>query len=181
MLDSSTTSIESKIMANPGLRTAPTVGIGTANKNISTVHLLDASGDNGTDALITAATPTEALVEAWAAAYQDATQASIWKISLTQEWVGDEDTSNAKILQRSSVKDGINLLYTDLANLQTQTPRLVAPIVEIMQGNQDIPLLGQAELALVITSVLNILTGFQMDSGQYTQRRERKNNPRIKS
>jgi len=50
-----------------------------------------------------------------------------------------------------------------------------------MQGNQDIPLLTAAEFIALIQSYQVLLTGYSLASAQYTERRERKNNPRIKA
>jgi hypothetical protein len=50
-----------------------------------------------------------------------------------------------------------------------------------MQGNQDIPLLSSAEMTALILAELAILTGYSLESAQFTERRERSNNPRIKA
>ena len=162
-------------------RTAPTVAVGTANEVISTLHLIDVSGDQYTDAIKTTTTPTEAQIEAWSAAYQAASQASLWKVSFTQGWVGDKDPDNGDVGQRNSVKDGTNLLFKNTTTLMTQTPRQVAPVGATLQGNQDIPLLTSAEMTALITAVAAILTGYDLQSAQFTERRERSNNPRIKA
>ena len=178
MLEAVKTSIGVIKMAT---RTAPVVAIANINKVLTTLHVVDTSGDNQTDVLVTSTQPADALVEAYANTYQLATQASLWKVSQSIEWVGDEDPNNADVGQRNSVKDGVNLLYSDLANIQSQTPRLVAPITAVMQGNQDIPLLTASQMTNLITATLAILTGFNLDSAQFTERRERRNNPRIKA
>ncbi len=164
-----------------GTRTAPTVADGTANKTVSTMHLLDASGDLNTEAIESLATPIETAVEQWAAKYLLSTQASLWKVSQTQEWVGERDPDNAGTDQRNSVKNGINLLNRNVSTLDTQTPRLVAPILAVMQGNQDIPLLSSTEMTELIVAMLALLPSYTFDSAQYTDRRERNNNPRIKA
>lgn len=164
-----------------GTRTAPVVAVANINKVITTIHFVDASGDNSTDTLITSTVPVDADLEAWVAAYVATSQASNWKVSQTLEWIGDEDVTNAENDARSSVKDGINMLYTDIANLNTQTPRLVAPISDVMQGDQDIPLLSAGVMVTLIAETIDILVGFSLDSAQYTERRERSNNPRIKT
>lgn len=162
-------------------RTAPDVSLASPNEVITTLHLIDASGDLFTDAIKTTTQPPLADVQAWATAYQGATQASLYKVSQDSNWVGDADPDNADVGQRNSVKDGINMLYKNNTTLMTQTPRVVAPIGAVMQGNQDIPLLSSAEMTAVIVAVLTILTGYDLNSAQYTERRERSNNPRIKA
>jgi len=50
-----------------------------------------------------------------------------------------------------------------------------------MQGNQDIPLLSATELCALIADYQALLTGFSLQSAQYTDRRERSNNPKIRA
>jgi hypothetical protein len=162
-----------------GIRTAPTVAIANINRSVTTVHCIDASGDLYTDALITPDLVSDGLAEAWVAAYQAATQASVYKVSQSIEYVGDADPNNAGTDQRNSIAEGNNLLFKNVNLSTSQTPRVVAPILATMQGNQDIPLLSSAELTNVINAVLAILSGYALTSAQFTGRRERKNNPRI--
>jgi len=162
-----------------GTRTAPTVSDITATTVGATVHLIDASGDLVTDYVVSD-TSDLADVQAWVTAYQACTQASVWKVSFLQEFEGQADPQNAEALFRGSVTDGINLLFKDLAADLKQTPRVVAPVASIMQGNQDIPLLTGV-MATLLTQYLTMLGGaYALDSAQFTGRRERANNPRIR-
>lgn len=161
-----------------GTRTAPAV-TGAITSCITTVHLIDASGDKFTDALVTLAIPTAIDVESWAGAYQAASQASVYKISQSFLWEGDADTDNAEVGQRNSISDGINLLFKNVATQDTMTPRLIAPVGDVMQGNQDIPLLSSIQMTALILAELTILVGYALQSAQFTGRRERSNNPRI--
>lgn len=162
-------------------RTAPDPSGASANKTITTLHLIDASGDTISQAFVTVAPPSTALVEALADAYQAATQASLYKISQSVEWEGDADPDNADTDQRNSVSDGVNQLFKNLTTLRTQSPRLVAPIEAVMQGNQDIPLLSATQFSDLIVAELAILTGYNLYSAQFTERKERKNNAVIKA
>lgn len=164
-----------------GTRTAPTVAIANINRSSTSVHLIDASGDQYSSSLITPDLVSDINAEAFAAAYQAATQASVWKIVQTIEYVGDRDPDNAGTDQRNTISEGNNLLWKNLATLSSQTPRAVAPILGVMQGNQDIPLLTSAEMVALIASITSILAGYSLESAQFTGRRERKNNPRIKA
>lgn len=168
-------------MASPAVRTAPDVSVANPNSATVTLHLIDASGDLYTDALTSTTSPTLAQIEAWGSAYQGASQASLYKVSQTLEWEGDADPDNADTLQRNSVRQGINTLYKNPTTLDSLTPRLVAPILAVMQGNQDIPLLSSTEMTALITAVSAILTGYNLDSAQFTTHRTRKTNPRIKA
>lgn len=163
-----------------GTRTAPAV-TGSVTSVTITLHLIDASGDIYTDALTFVSAPSAANIETMVAAYQAATQASVYKVTQSSEWAGNADPANAEVGQRNSIKDGINILYKNLTTLNTQTPRLVAPIAGVMSGNLDIPVLTSTELAALITAQEALLTGYDIQSGQFTERRERSNNPRIKA
>lgn len=168
----------------PGTRTAPTVGALTITKSAASLHLIDASGDLHAESVYNAGDGLGdvAEIEAIAADYQATTQASLWKVTQTIEWEGDADPDNALALYRGSVKDGINLLFKDIAAGTRQTPRVVAPIADIMQGNQDIPLLTAAALqALILQYQVAALATYELASAQYTERKERSNNPRIKA
>lgn len=164
----------------PGTRTAPDVSVAAPSNVGSTLHLIDASGDQFTDFVPSLAAPTVAQIEAWAAAYQAASNASLWGVTIAQQWEGDIDADNALALYRGSVKDGVNMLFKNVATLDTISPRLVAPVIEAMQGNQDIPLVSSDEMTDLITALLAILSGYNLQSVQFTERRERSNNPRIK-
>lgn len=162
-----------------GTRTAPTVSNATQTTLGATLHLIDASGDVKTDYIV-GSTSDLVDVEAWVAAYQPTTQASIWKVSFTQEWEGAADPQNAEALFRGGISNGINLLFKDVGLGLKQTPRIYSPVASIMQGNQDIPLLTGVA-ATLITQYLNMLgNAYALDSAQFTGRRERSNNPRIR-
>jgi hypothetical protein len=164
-----------------GTRTAPEVDVVGSNLNNTTLHFIDASGDQFTDTVQTVAPLGLGVIEGYAAAYQAATQASLWKVTVTNAWYGEPDPDNAEALYRGSVKDGVNLLFKNGATLNTQSPRLIAPIAGVMQGNQDIPLLTAAEFTALIGTYQAMLAGYDLLSAQFTERRERTNNPRIKA
>lgn len=161
-------------------RTAPAVAIANITSSLTTLHVIDASGDLYTESIITPDLVSDTTVETWVAAYQAITQASVYKVTQQIIYEGDADPSNADVGQRNSTSDGINLLSKNATSLESQTPRVVAPVDAVMQGNQDIPLLSGGGMPAYITAYLAILTGYALVSAQFTGRRERKNNPRIR-
>lgn len=163
----------------PGDMQAP-LFTAAATSRQATLHLIDASGDLFTDSLVVPVAATAAQLAAWQTSYQAATNASIWKVSSETIWEGDADPDEAVAAYRGSISDGINMLYKNIALGQTVTPRLIAPIVDVMQGNQDIPLLSSDELTNLIVALLALLPSYDFKQAQFTGRRERKNNPRIK-
>jgi len=161
-------------------RTAPAVSDASQTTLGATLHLIDASGDVKTE-FIAGATSDLVDIQAWSVAYQACTQASLWKVSFTQEWEGEADPQNADALFRGGIDNGINLLFKDIAAAAKQTPRVYSPVAAIMQGNQDIPLLSAGIMTTLLTQYLNMLGGaYALDSAQFTGRRERSNNPRIR-
>lgn len=162
-----------------GTRTAPTVD-GTPNKVIISLSVIDASGDKYADSLVLLAAPLAADIEAYVAAYQLVTQASVYAVRVDSYYEGDADPDNAETDQRNSVTDGINLLWKDFTALKSQTSRVVAPIPEVMQGNQDIPLLTYADMITYIAETGDILTAYALQSAQYTNRVQR-NNEKVKA
>lgn len=164
----------------PGTRTAPTVGALTVTENLVSLGLVDASGDKWSEAvdLPGGALADMAEIEAYAAAYQLNTNASLWRVTQQVIWEGAFDPNNAVAAFRATVAEGINLLYRD-ALLEAIDARVVAPVDTIMQGNQDIPLLV-APLTTLVTAYLAMqAAGVNLESMQFTGRRERRNNPRI--
>lgn len=159
-----------------GTRTAPAV-TGTVNRVLTTLHVIDASGDRSSVSLLSATIPSAANVEAWANDYQAATQASIYKISQSQEWVGTAETNNAETNMRYGVENGVNLLFRTADLLSSSTLRVVSPVPAALDGDDDIPLPGVAPLSTLAAST-GTVTGNTFESAQYTTRRERKNNPR---
>ncbi len=165
----------------PGTRTAPTVD-GTPTSTVVTLHTIDASGDLYANSYKTTNQPTDASVEALANAYQDVSNASLYKVSITVNYYNQPDPSQAVAAYRGSVANGINMLYADSIG-NTQTPRLIAPISDLFVQDTDTVLLPLPVAFSTLISAQNLLLGalnYNLVSLQYTERRERKNNPRSK-
>ena len=142
--------------------------------------LVDASGDLWSQNIDVSNTAAAGDVNGLAETYQDASNASLYKVSRVQTWIGEIDPDNAVAEYRATIAEGINLLFKNPAQF-TRAMRLIAPIAAIMQGNQDIPILTPTnELGLMITDYLTLSSGFNLETMQFTGRRERKNNPKIR-
>lgn len=162
-----------------GTRTAPTID-GSPGKVIVSIRLIDSSGDKHAESIILDAVPLDADVESYVAAYVAMSQASVYEVNVSSNYVGDADPDNATTDQRNSVKDGVNLLWRDDINNKVQGQRVVAPVTGGMQGNQDIPLLTYAQFVTLIAETGDLLTDYALQSAQYTERKER-NNERVKA
>jgi len=166
-------------MASPAVPTFPDVEAAATYRQI-TLQVIDASGDKDAVGFLVPVATTVAQINTIAEAYQAATQASVYGVMSTLFWEGDADPDNADTLARNQASQGINLLFKDISSRMTAPVRVVAPVPATLQGNQDIPLLSSDELTNLITAVLAVKTTFDFQRAQYTDRRERKNNPVIR-
>lgn len=162
-----------------GTRTAGTF-IATPENRWITVHFIDQSGDKQAQTIQVAVDALPADIEAMVAAYVAASNASLWKISDTRTFEGDADPDNAVGGYKPSVSSGVNLLFKDAATLDTFDVRVFAPVDAAMQGTQDIPLLSSDELTDLILAIIALRPPYNLRSAQFTDRRERKNNPKVK-
>lgn len=143
--------------------------------------VIDASGDTWPGRLAVALSATYAAIQAWLELYQACTNTSVFNVRDELTWGGDGDPDNAVAAFRSSKEAGINLLFRDADTADTFPMRVVGPVADIMQGNQDIPLAsGSGNLDELIVATIALSPGYDFDSMQYTARRERSNNPRVR-
>jgi len=161
-----------------GTKTAPAL-TGTPTGRSVTLYMIDASGDKWAQKLVVALSATLAAINAWIVFYQAVTQASIYAVTDELLWAGAEDISNAQFGPRSSKADGINLGFVNNTTLVRTSLRLIAPIEDVMQDTLDIPIPTQADLDDLITATEGLLTPAVFVDAQYTERRERRNNPRV--
>ncbi len=161
-------------------RTAPEFDLAAPTARLITVHLMDVSGDTFTEQLKVAIDATEAAIEAWIALYQLVTNSTLYKITQLLLWEGDADPDNATSAYRAGVENGTNLLFKDPATRDAFGVRVVAPVAATLQGNQDIPLLNGGSMDEFILATIALAPTYDLASSQYTTRRERTNNPRIK-
>jgi hypothetical protein len=160
-------------------RTAPAF-TDAATARIITLRLIDASGDLFAESVEVPVAATAASIEELAAAYATATNASLYSSVDTQERSGARLPTNATAAYRGVVESGINLLLSVAATGVSVTQRLIAPIANVLDGNKDIPLPASTELAAVTAKIVAIKTGFVFQQAQYTTRRERRNNSRVR-
>jgi len=153
---------------------------GTPTGNEVTLHLVDASGDLYSETVPVAVTAAVGDLNGLADTYQAASNASLWKVTRTTSWEGALDPDNAVAAYRGTIAEGINMLFRNTTTFNARSMRLIAPIAAVMQGNQDIPLLTADEMVALITDYLTLASGYDLEVAQFTGRRERKNNPKIR-
>lgn len=170
----------------PGTRTAPTVGALTVTENLISLGLVDASGDLYSEPLKTTGggLADMAEIEAYAAAYQSGSNASLYEVRHTAVWTGSINPTNALALFRASVSEGINigLRDTDVFNA-TAGQRLIAPVAATMVGNTDTPVYPLvAPMDAITAAMITLLgAGYSLETLQFTGRRERKGNVKVRA
>jgi len=184
MLNANAISINLEDYSMPGTRTAPTFttvpGVTAATRRIITIHLIDASGDVYPVALDVAVNAAAGDVEGLIASYQASTNASVYAITDTYETNGAALPSNANDEYRAQVESGINLLFKRPSDGNALGLRVVAPVAECFQGALDIPTPSDTPLDELITDYGTLRAAWLFNSAQFTGRRERRNNPRVK-
>lgn len=157
-------------------RTAPTFD-DTPNYRILSLRMIDISGDKRAEGFEISPTALAADIEAFVAGYAARTRANIYAMWDSQVYnvpaAASAATSGAK---SDSVADGINFLYVSNTN-QSEDVRLVAPIDTLMVGDTDT--VDPTAAALFNALVEPLLTGTKVGvTAQYTERKEKKNNPK---
>lgn len=160
-------------------RTAP-LFTATANLRNVTIHLIDASGDLWTDQMPVPVGQAASTLETWVAAYQAATQCSVYKLTDELLRTGAPLRANADAGYRAGGDSGVNVTFKNFTTGETLPSRIVGPIGAIMEGNTDTPDITATEFTDYVDAVLAIKTGFSLASAQFTNHRERKNNTKVK-
>lgn len=153
-----------------GTRTAPTIN-GTPSYQLASFQFVDVSGDERSVAIQGPAAATNAQWEAIAAAFEDASQASLWRANIQNMYEGDKDPGNAVTGSRDSVYDNVATLLKNTARVSRDF-FIPAPAPEIMFGDMDEVDPASTELAALFTAVLAVSTGFTVRSARYTERKE---------
>lgn len=162
-----------------GTRTAP-AATAAANRRYISIHMIDASGDQLAHKLAVAIAATAAAIEAWIAAYQAATNSSVYEYTDTLIRSGEALTANAVAAYRGGVENGVNLLFKNPGTLDTFGVRVIAPVSGDMSALGDAPDVAGTLLQDVIDTTTALAAGYDFSSAQYTSRRERRNNSRVR-
>jgi len=160
-------------------RTAP-LFTAPVSRRLITMRLIDQSGDLYSESFVVGTGASAASIEALAAAYAAATQASLYSIVDTLERNGIASIANADTGSRDSIKNGINTLYKVPSSGESTAPRLVAPQPAVMVGTTDTPNLLATEWLAWESALDALLVNYAFVSAQFTERRERKNNTKAK-
>lgn len=153
-----------------GIRTAPTVDGNPSIVSI-TARMVDNEGKPTSQQLyVPTATYTTALAEAYVAALQAATQASIYEVGVSNLYVGQEAKVNAESNERSTFADVVNLRYNN-ATKQGFTTGVNAPVAGLFVLGTDDPDPNSALLSALNSAVGNLAPGYFVVSYRFNQQR----------
>ena len=154
-----------------GTRTAPTVDGSPTYKQIS-LHFMDYQGKKRSIAINVENTVTDLEVEAYAAAAQAISNATLYDISIADKYDSNEDTANATEEVWNSVKDS---LVTQVKEPTGNSKRGFIPAIVddvFIETTTSIDPTN-AELATYYSALLAICpTGYEIIGSRFTQRRQ---------
>lgn len=154
----------------PGTRTAPAVG--TISYKQVTVYLIDFTGDSYPVTFRLDPAASDVDIETFVVALQAMTNASVHRVDVTSVHRGLSDPSNAANAPRTSVYQGINLLFRDAA-FNAQSLRVPAPLDSLMLPNTDLINGSSALYAPLVTAYQTIVSGSpDWESASYSERKE---------
>lgn len=155
----------------PGTRTAPTVN-GTGNWVTVSVTMLDYTGDQRTVSLQVDAATTDIEIEAYVAALQAVTNATIYRVSVSTIYNSVGDSSNALEEVWENNFTNIAMLYKDAGNNSINS-FIPAPINAAFIDSTDQIDPANAALAAYIAATLAMLpAGFGATSARLTHRKD---------
>lgn len=169
----------------PGTRTAPTINGSPVYRRVS-VQLIDNTGNKASDVIICPPTVTDAEIETYVAKYALATNASIYRVEVTDSYGGQQDAGNAATQIHDDVDQVINfLMKSDSDDHLSQRAVLRAPLDSFFQAESDVILWTQQAYADWYTAASALYNGGAGGSGDYSsrsskyQQRKGTNNKRV--
>lgn len=152
-------------------RTAPTVD-GSGDFKLVSIHLIDASGDVRSDSIQVPFSATNAQIEAVVDAYNALTNASIYKIEVSEVYNSVADKSDAVDQPKDSVFDNFVFLFKDSMN-NSKRGFVVAPVGDAFVSGTDQVDPTNTDIAAYITAMLALIAGtYSLTQIRYTERRE---------
>lgn len=151
-------------------RTAPTVDGSPTFKRVS-VTVYDYTGEQRTDSYQLDAAATEAQIEAFVAALQVTSNATIWRVQVAGVYnsVGDPSNADEEVWEEASAN--VVLLAKDVSN-NSQDWYIPAPSNDLfLEGTENIDP-ANTDLGDVLTAILAMRSGFSFVSARFTSRRD---------
>ena len=154
----------------PGTRTAPTVD-GLPTFKVVSITMYDYTGDQRTETIQVDAAATDAQIEAYVAALQAATNATVWKVDVGYVYNSVGDSSNALEEVWENAATNIVTLIKDADN-NSRNAFIPAPINAVfLEGTENINP-SATQLADYLTALLALRSGFSVVSMRFTHRKQ---------
>lgn len=154
-----------------GTRTAPTVD-GTPNWKVVSITVYDHTGEQRTDSYYFDADSTDAEIEAFVAALQAATNATIWKVSVSFLYNSIGDSSNAVEEVWEDADTNVVLLAKSPTVVKGDDFYIPAPINDMfIEGTNEIEPTN-AVLAALMAAILPMKAGYSFVSARLSSRRD---------
>lgn len=151
-------------------RTAPTVDGSPTFKQVS-VTVYDYTGDQRTDSYLLDADSTAIEIEAFVAALQAITNATIWRVTVGDVYNSVGDPSNADEQVWENASDNVVLLAKDSGNNAINF-FIPSPVDELfLEGTEEIDPTN-ANLTTLLNAILPMKANFSFVSARFTHRRQ---------
>lgn len=156
----------------PGIRTAPDVTTTGSGWDV-TFSMIDASGDLRTIGLRFpgGVEPADADIEAIAVALQDASNASLWRVTKKQLWEGTALASNGATVSYQSLYDNIVINYKNNLLRQQFSAYIPAPIAGIVAVGDVVT--SDPLFVAYKDAVEDAVSGFTARKARFTERRDK--------
>jgi hypothetical protein len=154
----------------PGTRTAPTID-GTPDFKRVSVTVYDYTGEQRTDSYQLDADATAVEIEAFVAALQTVTNATIWRVSVSDVYNSVGDSSNAVEDVWEEASSNVVLLAKNTANASINF-FIPSPVNAMFtEGTENIDP-TDADLAALLAAILAMKAGYSFVSARFTSRRD---------
>lgn len=156
-----------------GTRTAPSISATDPVYIAISFHLIDAGGDKRSVSLKANPTnATDANIEDAAAKLQTASNASVWKVEVSEIYAGAASAANADDSVFESVYDNVVILYKDDTVPVSQNGFVPAPIGSMISDDVvDTTNTTYTDIRDALETLLN--DDYQAISVRYTERRDK--------
>lgn len=152
-------------------RTAPTVD-GTPNWKVLSITVYDYTGEQRTDSYYLDADTSNAEIEALVAALQATTNATIWKVTVSDLYNSVGDPSNATEAVWEEASSNLVLLMKSATVEKGFNFFIPAPANDLfIEGTENIDP-ANAELAALMAALLPARNGYSFVSARFTSRRD---------
>lgn len=154
----------------PGTRTAPTVN-GTPQFKIVSLTWYDWTGEQRTDSYQFDAGSTVAQIEAFVAAEQALSNATLWRVQVRDTYNSVGDPGNALEEVWEEVSSNLVFLAKDAMN-NAMDVFVPSPINDAFIENTENIDPTYAAIATLLASILAMKSGYSIVSGRFTSRRD---------